>query len=235
MALTDSQINYATEVLALADADLRRLSRSKNPFDQLNAAAVIRKLFCDSPPVFDVANAKLRIKPRFRVATFEQPWPPGLPEPDLILENCFHPDDCQPHWKVLELDRDRLFARPYGRVNGAPVTVHDLIMYLANSRGGVHLGKPNAEVVDLHATLNELSSQAAHLSSTTERLIGEGVMIQDDVQVGYRFLNHLFRHNGLETMRSGMASITRCLLEGTEQLLSKGPPRHPDPVKLPLT
>jgi hypothetical protein len=140
--------------------DLEKRTNATDEYEILLAAALLRKLLLDSPPLIDQVNATHRLKLRFRING------PTAYEEMIVSDGAvfFSPEDAidpeldHPPALVAPIDatRDQLLARRVMLVNGEQVTIHHLIDQLAHIEGAVHRSDPRER---RQAVLNDAARQ----------------------------------------------------------------------------
>jgi hypothetical protein len=109
-------------------------------YHQLNMARLCRQLLIDgSQGLFTQANRNYRLPIRFVVPTVG-PAPEGLkPIPEAILPHCPNLDAFPPGYYLHPHNVDGFLGLSQMILAGTPVKNSDVIKYVANVYGGVHL------------------------------------------------------------------------------------------------
>jgi hypothetical protein len=140
--------------------DLEKRTKVTDEYEVLLAAALLRKLLLDSPPLVDQVNATHRLKLRFRING------PTAYEEMIVsdgavffsVEDAIDPELDHPPGLMAPINatRDQLLARRVMVVNGEQVTIHHLIDQLAHIEGAVHRSDPRER---RQCVLNEAARQ----------------------------------------------------------------------------
>lgn len=133
-------------VLTMEDLD-GRVELGRGEYDALMSAWLIRKLIIDSPSLLTRVNATRRVKLVFRVNDIQPGstvigWSPGeflAPGPDADAAS------------TVELNLKQFVAHTTLIANGHAVSVKDLVKFLANTEGAVHVSPVNAKNAKLEA------------------------------------------------------------------------------------
>lgn len=122
--------------------DLRTKIESNDPYEILMASALLRKLLIDDSPLMNQVNRKFKLKINFIVNDRQLPIiTEGLAL--WSIQDGFDPDTSVPHLSnPVTLDKDGMLKRPVLIINGAVITVLDLIKFLSHVQGAVHSGNP---------------------------------------------------------------------------------------------
>lgn len=122
--------------------DLKTKIESNDPYEILMASALLRKLLIDGSSLVDQINSKFKLKINFIVNDRQ---PPIITDGLAFwsIQDGFDPDTSVPHLShPVTLGKDKMLKRPVLIINGAIITVLDLIKFLSNVQGAVHLGNP---------------------------------------------------------------------------------------------
>jgi hypothetical protein len=121
----------------------RRAQPENEAYDILMVSALLRKLLTDG--LTEAANRDRRIKIRYVANDYPNlasVLPPSAGVTFWSLQDGFDPETSD-IVRPVEVSRDGLLARPVMTVLGEQVTVKDVVRYLANKAGGVHLSGPD--------------------------------------------------------------------------------------------
>ena len=128
------------ELFLLTEEDLEgRVELGRGEYDALMSAWLIRKLIIDSPSLLTRVNATRREKLVFRVTDIQPGstvigWSPGeflAPGPDADVAS------------TVELNLKQFLAHTTLIANGHKVSVKDLVKFMANTEGAVHVSPVN--------------------------------------------------------------------------------------------
>lgn len=111
-------------------------------YDLLQTAALLRRLLLDgSASLVHQVNRTRRQEVRYRA---NRRAPPSDPAPTFwAIQDGFDPDTAVPGLSHPEaLDLDQLLNAPLMLMGGQILSVREVIRYVANVAGGVHLGLP---------------------------------------------------------------------------------------------
>ncbi len=125
----------------LDDLDASAIA-GRSSYDLLHVAALLRKLLLDGTNLLDATNRSRRLKVRFRA---NQRQPPDDPPPtSWSIQDGLDPDTAAPLRRnsVADLSRDQFLGVTIIVHQDVRLTVADVIRYVANVAGGVHLGTP---------------------------------------------------------------------------------------------
>jgi hypothetical protein len=132
---------------------LREILKNPNTKNLLDASAILRRLLLDGHALMHKVAKGRDFKPRFVVPALTlMPMPEGIPEPSF-----WWTDPSAVHDRpTKDLGLDAFLSEPLHLVDGANITVRQVIDYVANVGGGVHQGKPRDEKAKL---IHETSDQ----------------------------------------------------------------------------
>lgn len=125
----------------LDDLDASAIA-GRTSYDLLHVAALLRKLLLDGTSLLDSVNRSRRVKIRFH-ANHRQP--PDDPAPtSWSIQDGLDPDTAAPLRRnnIVELGRDAFLGVTIIVHDGVRLSVADVVRYVANVAGGVHLGTP---------------------------------------------------------------------------------------------
>lgn len=119
--------------------DLYDIIDSSNPHDALEIARILRQLLLDSYPLIHLINREHRLKILFTVAADNNldNFPPHLPQPEVHFTN---PTE-SPSNNYRQCDLEKFLKIKIVRVREEFFTISDVINFLSNKGGGVHLDK----------------------------------------------------------------------------------------------
>ena len=128
--------------LATLDDLASRASAGRSTYDVLQIAGLLRKLLLDDTRLVDAVNRSRRVKYRFRANERQAPGDPSLVF--WSIQDGLDPDTAAPFRtnNVRDLTRDKFLAVTIIVVRGERLTVADVLRYLANVAGAVHIGSP---------------------------------------------------------------------------------------------
>jgi hypothetical protein len=127
------------ELFLLTLEDLEgRVPLGRGQYDALMSAALLRKLMLDDVPLIDAANRapRRRLKIRYEMEDIQ-------PTPGYTVwtpNGMFYPGTSG-HPNVVSLGRDAFLAHPILVVYGETITVRELVKFMANVQGAVHLSR----------------------------------------------------------------------------------------------
>lgn len=126
-------------IATLDDLDARS-EPGRNEYDVLAIAALLRKLLLDSSRLLDLVNRERRIRIRY---VANRRHPPTDPPPIFwSVQDGLDPNTALARSQPEELALDQLLSVTIIRIEGVDLSVHDVVDYLANVGGAVHLGQP---------------------------------------------------------------------------------------------
>lgn len=133
--------------------DLEQKSLSQDPYDIILMSGLIFKLLFDSPPLMsEVMSHRGEIS-----FTFSKKKP--VITDGLVfwsMEDGFDPDTARAP-EIITTNKDAMYKSPIMIINNQEITVGDLIKYLRNVQGGVHIGSAKNEKQEILQKLqNEL-------------------------------------------------------------------------------
>jgi hypothetical protein len=117
-----------------------RSEPGRDEYNVLGTAALLRKLLLDSSRLVDIVNRQRRIRIRY-VANRRQP-PTDPPPIFWSVQDGLDPTTARPGSQPEELSLDQLLSVTIIRVEGVDLNVRDVVDYLANVAGAVHIGQP---------------------------------------------------------------------------------------------
>ena len=130
--------------------DLETKSASPDWYDRLQCARLLRLLLLESEPLLVSANRKERLKIRFEVNDIPLPSP-ALRRGLLFSMDTLDPQEA-PKSKHIICTLDAFLGCPCILTENRQYTVREVILYQANTQGGVHFeGVPPAEREQLRA------------------------------------------------------------------------------------
>lgn len=160
----------ADELFLESLADLEhRLRPDRETYDLLAAAAILRKLAVDGSRLIDIVNRDYRVRLRF---TYRSGIPPIAGEQRLLY--WLAGEGLDPETVVTEAGAvvtasiAKFMAEPIGFAAEGRVTVRDLIKYMANVLGGVHLGpldKSHVHVATLHGAIGDADEHGSAIGA----------------------------------------------------------------------
>lgn len=138
--------------------DLHRSINSKDEYEVLRAAAIIRQLFLDGDKsLFVKVNRKYRRKLAFEVVDQKPPNVLGVPQPEIWCAiDTLDPRKVSRRYPRITKNRKQFFQTVVAIVGGHEYTIRDLVKFVANVMGGVHAGEPQDAKEEVLAKLGEL-------------------------------------------------------------------------------
>lgn len=130
------------DLLFIKDLEnLEERMQSRDEYEILGIAALLRKLLLDKEPLVDQVNRSRRLKIRFKINPPKIPMDP--PPTFWSIEDGLDPETARPRRTgPAEVRKDEFLAAQVLYVNGKVFTVRDIILYMANVHGAVHAGNP---------------------------------------------------------------------------------------------
>lgn len=128
--------------------DLSDLRESKYLYHRLNCGRLLRQLLVDGNILANIANRRVRLPIRFPVLEYGhppadlEPLPEGM-KPYVITSP-------GPGAYIAPLKIDQYLSRQIANYGDEWISVKDVIKYVANSYGGVHLDPVQADINTLH-------------------------------------------------------------------------------------
>lgn len=135
--------------------DLETKSKSNDWYDMLLMAGLVYKLLYDQHPLLQaVSNSQVL----FDISVSNPPAMPGLVF--WSVEDGIDPETCVPGLKRVEsVDKSGLYTQVILVSNGENFSVKDLIRFLRNKQGGVHVD--NVTLEDREKILKEIQNTIA--------------------------------------------------------------------------
>lgn len=122
--------------------DIEKRMKSRDPYEIFMISGLLRKLLIDGYPLVDQVNETKKKKIVFTIN--DRDFPIG--DKSLIfysIEDGFDPNTSVPHLThPISVNKDQLLKRKLMVIKGETITVLDLIKFLSNVQGAVHVGKP---------------------------------------------------------------------------------------------
>jgi len=132
--------------------DIEKRMQSKDSYEILMISGLLRKLLLDDNPLIHQVNQNQRLKITFTINDRQPPIDKSLTY--WWIQDGLDPNTSVPHLtKPLIVSIDKLLKRQIMILKGEIITVLDLIKFLSNIQGGVHLGLPKNSK---EATLKEV-------------------------------------------------------------------------------
>lgn len=129
--------------------DLDERLAAAEEYDALRAAALVRQLLLDGAPLVHQVNRERRVKVVFRVGDLgavPSRIPPGAVGVRFMVDGLYPDQDLGRIQVVHEVGLDGFLGHPVGHYGDEPITIADVVKYLAHVEGGVHAGEPASEV-----------------------------------------------------------------------------------------
>jgi len=122
--------------------EIEKKMKSKDEYEIFMISGLLRKLLIDDDPLINQVNKTKRMKITFTVN--DRKFPLGDKSLRFYsMEDGFDPNTSVPHLAhPIPVSRDQLLERQLMIINGEIITVLDLIKFLSNVQGAVHVGKP---------------------------------------------------------------------------------------------
>jgi hypothetical protein len=138
--------------------DLSLRINSNDEYEVLLASTLIRKIFLDDHPLIDQVNKKYKIKFEFEFVEITPPIISGFPITDFwsVIES-LDPSLAPTNAEIIRTNRDKFFASIIGIADKHQYTIKDIIKFVANVMGGVHLGAPKNNVEEALNKLRDFS------------------------------------------------------------------------------
>ncbi|HTE49662.1 MAG TPA: hypothetical protein VK698_02230 [Kofleriaceae bacterium] len=123
-----------------------RLNEAK-PYSLIRASALLRQLLLDGTPLIHRANRQFRLKLKFSVRSLLT-MPDGLPQPAIqflgdALDGGLDMGRV-PGFEIKSISFDQFIAHHVMQINENRYSIGDVIGFLANVWGGVHLNEPRS-------------------------------------------------------------------------------------------
>lgn len=134
--------------------DLEEKSQSQDWYDMLLLSGLIHKLLYDQHPLVDALNTSNQ-QIIFSVNNRQLPKDSSLVF--YSIEDGIDPDTSVPHLtKIVQMDKNGLYQQPVMVVNSEIITIKDLIRFLRNKQGSVHVDE--VSLTDKDKLLKELQA-----------------------------------------------------------------------------
>lgn len=132
--------------------DLEQKSQTHDWYDMLLISGLIYKLLYDKHPLVDEVNER-KIKITFEINDRQLPNDSSLVF--YSIEDGFDPQTSVPHLtNSITVNKDSLYARKIMIANSKIFTVKELIRFLRNKQGGVHID--NMSLIDKDVLLKDI-------------------------------------------------------------------------------
>jgi hypothetical protein len=143
--------------IATLDDLAARSMAGRTEYDVLGIAALLRKLLIDGSRLVDQVNRSHQLRLRFRA---NRRLPPTDPSPIFwSIQDGLDPETAMPSRGIepQDMTRDEFLSVKIIHVAGTDLTVGEVVGYLANAAGAVHLGQPRtpkeAALAEVESTL----------------------------------------------------------------------------------
>ena len=125
-------------LLTLDDLE-KRVQLGRGQYDALMSAGLLRKLLLDSQPLITVANraSSRQLEIRYKLEDIRPT--PGV---KIWTANGFFYPGSSSGGSIVSLGRDAFLAHPILVLYEETITVRDLVKFMANVQGAVHLTQP---------------------------------------------------------------------------------------------
>jgi hypothetical protein len=133
--------------------DLRDRLKSRDEYELLQVAALLRQLLLDEQPLMHAANRGVKWKVRFAVSCVgmvDQYSTIFDSKPTLFIVGDGIDPETSPPQRIDQLKLDEFLELEIASISGHDYTVSDLINYGANAGGGIHHNPVGAELKDMH-------------------------------------------------------------------------------------
>jgi hypothetical protein len=180
-------------LFAEAFLDLHRRLDERTLYAAVRSAAILRQMFIEKHSLVAQAKKNHKVKLEFSVLL---PLPVdfaahGVPEPDIefLGEQVEGTPDSMTR---RNLTHDEFLAFPVARIGAQHVSVRDIIRFLANVRGGVHLGAPDPDQVVLTELEQNFSLLVADAHGNEEKVVPTTLTIRGIAKVALDGLRPLY-------------------------------------------
>lgn len=152
--------------------DLERRLQERTLYAAVRSAAILRQMFVDQHTLVAQAKKAYAIKLVFSVLHPRRVdfVALGLPRPNIEFLGEQIEGTPEPMLRT-NLNHDQFLGYTVTRVEDTPFSVRDLIAFLANARGGVHLGPPDDDQVLLAELENEFPLRLLDPNSREEQVL----------------------------------------------------------------
>jgi hypothetical protein len=167
-------------LLTLQDLE-KRVPLGRGEYDALMTAGLLRKLLLDEQPLIDLANRPPTRRMRIRYEIVDQQPPPGAH--GWVPNGNLHPG-APTGGSMVSLSRDAFLARPVLVAFGETISVRELIKFMANIQGAVHVTRPSSpkdEALWEFAWGTRFILPHAQYSGGIHDLVGIGKIVLDAV------------------------------------------------------
>lgn len=124
--------------------DLEQCIASKDSYEILQIAGLLRKLLLDKHSLVDQVNARRRLKIRFEVGRADANDILDIdPQPDFWTSgDSIDPATCKfSNRKPVIVTRQKFYSIPVMMINNQKFTVKDVILHAAHVQGAIHAGE----------------------------------------------------------------------------------------------
>lgn len=136
--------------------DIERRLSVTDPYEILQIAGLIRKLFLDDNPLVDQVNKIHRIKLSFEV-TIPIDGPENAPGTIFwTMQDGLDPETALPFMKRKAITRDQFFKTVVTIINRHAYSIREIVQFEANVIGAVHAGTPKT---DKESVLKKIDSK----------------------------------------------------------------------------
>lgn len=162
---------------------LASASKSDNPDDIFDSAAILRLLILDKQSLCDVVNSS-RMPICFRIVRFfddaDDEFPEVLQLPDVNISsgNSLYPNPLSPNRRIHLLNKDQFLREGVMKLGQHTITVRDVIKYISEKAGAIHYdSKPSKfeEIRKLKSWNQSLFLNGAPPALVTLQAIGQVV------------------------------------------------------------
>jgi hypothetical protein len=154
--------------------DLREFVSNPSPKNLIAAAAKVRHLLTDGPPLLHQVNQTIRMKVWFEIVP-HRPLPPEIAAMGVSFHHqAMSPIGMPEHFARKKMSLDNFLAHTAANLKGRPTSTLDVIKYVANYGGGIHKAPPDTE------TTRNLEEAAKLVLSETPSVLH---MVKDIAQV----------------------------------------------------
>lgn len=143
--------------------DMENKLSSRDAYELLGLAALLRKLLFDENSLLDVANRPYRQKITFVVGNDRAPEPKRLTTGSFwSQQDSLDPNTAPPHITPIALSRRNFANKVILVTKDNEHTIKEVIRYVAHVVGAVHVGKPKGNKEAELQKLDQLNNLGGH-------------------------------------------------------------------------